>query len=680
MEQQETFANGIDVSHHRGLIDWGAVKASGVTYAILKSTESDNFIDSRFDYNWTQARQVGLIRGAYHFFRPLVDPVVQAQHFLRRVGDILHSTDLPPVLDVEIYPAFVQEEYERLTVSQRQQQVLLWLQTIEVATGKIPIIYTNYHTWAGFMGDSQGFTRYPLWVANYEVTKPRVPGNNWGGHGWTFWQYSSKGAVPGINNGTPSVDLNFYKDTHDALKAWLGIERPRLAPPVITNGDMMAAVVDAAESLGDQPDDWVRRLTLGYLIDPVVNVGRPYDGPAIAEMTMDDVDRQALILAIETRLKVTSSSWGINNQDMLNALYFAATQDGLAGWGLVEKAELTHLVDDREGIYTGPLIEELPELTDGQRIKIAEFLKVPYEGLSQTIDEPVEAPPPSPEPPSSEEPAEDTQPVEQESPGEAEYPTPYPYPDMTNQAMINSFYNAAYVLDLNGWGLIQKAEMEWLGEDRDAQYQGPPVEEMTGLTPAEKEVLAGNVAIMMEWQELEAEPPGEINDEQIEEPIEAVDPYPEITNQMMINAFYDAGEKLGEEGWNLIVKADLTVMTDDRMGLYTGPKVEEMAGLGVGEKITLGVVLGLEVNQLFGESPYPGMINQDMINQFYRAAAEFGQDGWAWVERAGLSYMSVNRIVRYQPYIGPPVAGMPGLNQDEKSALEFQLQALIVPV
>lgn len=680
MEQQETFANGIDVSHHRGLIDWGAVKASGVKYAILKSTEADNFIDSRFDYNWTQARRVGLIRGAYHFFRPLVEPVGQAQHFLRRVGDILHSTDLPPVLDVEVYPAFVQEEYERLTVSQRQKRVLLWLQTIEVATGKIPIIYTNYHTWVQFMGDSQGFTRYPLWVANYEVTKPRVPGENWGGHGWSFWQYTAKGSVPGINDGTPSVDLNLYKDTHDALNSWLGIQEPRPAPPVITNGDMMAAVVDAAESIGDSPDEWVRRLQLGYLIDPVINVGRLYDGPAIAEMNLVEVDKKALSLAVEARLLASSSAWGITNQDMLNALYFAANQSGLAGWGLVEKVELTYLVDDREGPYTGPLIEELPGLTVEQRREIAEFLKVSYDGTVPGSDNSDSEAPIEPDPIEPEQPATDPPPDEPESPVADQPQGDYPYPGMTNQAMINSFYNAAYVLDLNGWGLIQKAEMEWLGDDREALYLGPTVAGMSGLTPAEKEVLAGNVSIMLEWQDLEAEPPGEIPGEPAEEPGETADIYPDMTNQMMINAFYQAGEKLAIQGWDLIIKAGLTALADERKSPFTGPAVEDMAGIGVGEKITLAVVLGLEANQLLGESTYPGMVNQDMINLFYRAAAEFNEDGWLWVERAGLAYMSINRIVRYYPYIGPSAANMIGLNPNEKAALDNQLLAMLAPV
>tara|TARA_Y100001933_G_scaffold248756_1_gene283035 strand:+ start:378 stop:620 length:243 start_codon:yes stop_codon:yes gene_type:complete len=61
---------GIDVSHHQGAIDWAKVKAAGVHYCFMKATEGSTFKDKRFDFNWNQAKAHGIIRGAYHFFRP----------------------------------------------------------------------------------------------------------------------------------------------------------------------------------------------------------------------------------------------------------------------------------------------------------------------------------------------------------------------------------------------------------------------------------------------------------------------------------------------------------------------------------------------------------------------------------------------------------------------------------
>ena len=47
-----------------------------------------------------------------------------------------------------------------------------------------------------------------LWVAHWNTTSPSVPGSNWGGKSWTFWQYTSDGSVPGISG---RVDLNRYR-------------------------------------------------------------------------------------------------------------------------------------------------------------------------------------------------------------------------------------------------------------------------------------------------------------------------------------------------------------------------------------------------------------------------------------------------------------------------------------
>lgn len=58
---------------------------------------------------------------------------------------------------------------------------------------------------------------------------------------------------------------------------------------------------------------------------------------------------------------------GKTNQDMINILYKAAKELGMPEWDLVEKVELTHLVDDREAAYSGPVVVDMPGLTDEQK-------------------------------------------------------------------------------------------------------------------------------------------------------------------------------------------------------------------------------------------------------------------------------------------------------------------------
>jgi lysozyme len=64
---------GIDVSHHQGVIDWERVANDGISFAYMKATEGNEFVDERFADNWRGAANAGLDRGAYHYF-PLCSP------------------------------------------------------------------------------------------------------------------------------------------------------------------------------------------------------------------------------------------------------------------------------------------------------------------------------------------------------------------------------------------------------------------------------------------------------------------------------------------------------------------------------------------------------------------------------------------------------------------------------
>ena len=49
-----------------------------------------------------------------------------------------------------------------------------------------------------------------LWVAHWGVDSPTLPADDWDGHGWVVWQYSSTGRVPGISG---HVDLDVLAGT-----------------------------------------------------------------------------------------------------------------------------------------------------------------------------------------------------------------------------------------------------------------------------------------------------------------------------------------------------------------------------------------------------------------------------------------------------------------------------------
>jgi len=192
---------GIDVSHWQGVIAWPSVAGAGVDFAFIKATEGGDYTDPRFSANWAGAWQAGIIRGAYHYFRPQTDAAAQARHFLATAQ--LQPGDLPPVLDVEATDGRPDSEIAA--------GVRTWLQMVEQATGRTPIVYTRASFWNPHLGP--GDARYPLWVAHYDVPNPTLPG---GWTSWTFWQHSDDGRVPGI---TGAVDLNWFNGTRAQLEA-----------------------------------------------------------------------------------------------------------------------------------------------------------------------------------------------------------------------------------------------------------------------------------------------------------------------------------------------------------------------------------------------------------------------------------------------------------------------------
>jgi lysozyme len=202
-----TFLDGIDVSYHQGAIDWQQVKASGKRFAFIRATAGTLTADSAYWTNLSGARVAGLPVASYHYANPdtaLNDASNEASWFLRNAS--VASGDLLPVLDLEVSNG--------LDPSSLTTWAQTWLAQVSATTGVHPIIYTNPNFWSSSMADTDWFARngYPvLWIAHWTTaTAPTVPAGGWGGSGWTFWQHSSSGTVPGIGG---AVDLDRFNGT-----------------------------------------------------------------------------------------------------------------------------------------------------------------------------------------------------------------------------------------------------------------------------------------------------------------------------------------------------------------------------------------------------------------------------------------------------------------------------------
>lgn len=187
---------GIDVSYYQGTIDWDAVKASGRVFAIARISDG-TYLDTKFDANWPAMKKVGLIRGAYQFFRPGQNPDTLADIVISKVGK-LGDGDLPVTIDVE-----ATDGQSAATIISKMKT---WIAKVEAGTGKKPIIYTGKYFWQDNVANSKEFTSYPLWIAAYGPTCPNLPDGAWST--WTFFQYTDRSSVPGISGGVDGDKFN----------------------------------------------------------------------------------------------------------------------------------------------------------------------------------------------------------------------------------------------------------------------------------------------------------------------------------------------------------------------------------------------------------------------------------------------------------------------------------------
>ena len=193
---------GIDISHYQDRINWEKLRNASigdapVSFVFIKATEGEKLFDDNFNKNFASAKRNDLVRGAYHFFVPGIDPRRQADFYLRIAQ--LEPGDLPPVLDIE--------KKGDLTPEQLRRDVKTWLDIVEKEYHVKPILYTGYKFKMSYLNTPE-FEAYPYWIAHYYVNELEYKGK------WTFWQHTDCGKVQGIKG---FVDCNIFNGTMQEL-------------------------------------------------------------------------------------------------------------------------------------------------------------------------------------------------------------------------------------------------------------------------------------------------------------------------------------------------------------------------------------------------------------------------------------------------------------------------------
>lgn len=192
---------GIDVSKHNGNIDWGAVKASGIDFAIIRcgyrgSSSGALVVDPLYLQNIIAAQGAGVSVGVYFFSQAVneAEAIEEASMVLELIKN--YTLQMPVYIDVEKSKG----RGDAISVEERNAVINAFLVTIKNA-GYTAGIYSN-KLWFENRISTGLFLDYKIWLAQY-VDIPTYYATR-----YDMWQYTSKGSVPGIAG---NVDMNVIK-------------------------------------------------------------------------------------------------------------------------------------------------------------------------------------------------------------------------------------------------------------------------------------------------------------------------------------------------------------------------------------------------------------------------------------------------------------------------------------
>lgn len=191
-------AQGIDVSEHQGRIDWNAVKASGIDFAILRvgfgAPSWGGRVDYQFNRNISECERLGIPYGVYIYSYAFDNQ--QAADEASMVIDCLSGRNprLPVYYDLE--DKTIIADGRQSGIASRAQ---IFCNKISSA-GYKPGIYANLNWFINILTDPVFKSgSWDHWIAQYN-SQCHYTGS------YSFWQYTSRGKVSGISG---NVDMNY---------------------------------------------------------------------------------------------------------------------------------------------------------------------------------------------------------------------------------------------------------------------------------------------------------------------------------------------------------------------------------------------------------------------------------------------------------------------------------------
>ena len=196
----------IDVSTYNGDIDWNAVKAAGVDYAIIRvgyrGYGTARLVqDRRFEQNMRGAINAGIRVGAY-----IVTQAVNTEEAVEEASFIVekcrgYNVTLPLAIDVEwAGNSYEEGRANSISASTRTDVINAFARTV-MNSGYAAMAYANKDCFENKIYSGNLFSSCKIWLAQYRNTEYTYGGRV------NMWQYTSKGRVDGING---DVDISAW--------------------------------------------------------------------------------------------------------------------------------------------------------------------------------------------------------------------------------------------------------------------------------------------------------------------------------------------------------------------------------------------------------------------------------------------------------------------------------------
>ena len=195
---------GIDVSFYNEDINWQAVKAQGIDFAIIRVggrtwRTGELYDDSRTQEYLREARDAGLKIGVYFYSTAVngVEAVQEASVALSKIDGI--SLDYPVFIDMEYSGIYPEGRADDLSVAQRSEVIRAFCETV-ASSGYRPGVYSGQYFIQNNL-DYSVISNYTIWLASYTSGNKLPSFGKW----YDMWQFTDRGQVGGINGG---VDMN----------------------------------------------------------------------------------------------------------------------------------------------------------------------------------------------------------------------------------------------------------------------------------------------------------------------------------------------------------------------------------------------------------------------------------------------------------------------------------------